>query len=84
MKCWLHVLLLGVMLVSLGPVAAQDDALPNSWVSDDEALALRYPDGWEIAEYSDSLSVNMDNDPAALEAVMPTFLAILATAEVTP
>ncbi|GIK66834.1 MAG: hypothetical protein BroJett018_46280 [Chloroflexota bacterium] len=72
--------LLLTLLVMVGPTAAQDDPLTQTYASSDGQFAFQYPEGWTLDEFFGS--VYMMNDPAILEMALSLTLTELSPGQV--
>lgn len=73
-------ILLLTLLVMVGPSAAQDDPLTQTYASSDGQFAFQYPEGWTLDEFFGS--VYMMNDPAILEMALSFNLTELSPGQV--
>lgn len=72
--------LLLTLLLMVGPTAAQDDPLTQTYSSADGQFAFQYPEGWTLDEFFGS--VYMMNDPAILEMALSLELTELSPGQV--
>lgn len=72
--------LLLTLLVMVGPLAAQDDPLTQTYTSTDGQFAFQYPEGWTLDEFFGS--VYMMNDPVILEMALNFNLTELSPGQV--